>query len=231
MLTSGWKLKTSVSTTDLCSMDDRQYSHCSTLKANADANWCTWSLSWTYVLLTSSHWLTIGVADGMVNTYESIPESHGKEHVAAIDKKEISQDFIDVQTQKGTCDCGLSHATCLANAYPPDKQLFDQRNVKSPLEKINVKQSSTCLFSIRWVWSCGQLKLHPLPVRYNLTGNCIWVQPTSTILPFIPPTTSILWTRICGRLTAIMACCVPLQCSPLPGCKGEPYRMCGYNLP
>ena len=31
------------------------------------------------------------------------------------------QDFIDVQTQKGTCDCSLSHATCIANGYPPEK--------------------------------------------------------------------------------------------------------------
>ena len=59
------------------------------------------------------HWLmvsTIGAEEGMVNVYDSLYESvgsHVKNQIAAIvntEKKEIELNFIDVQTQKGTCD-------------------------------------------------------------------------------------------------------------------------------
>ena len=124
MLSSGWKLDISVN------------------------NWSMYPTAWmTDNILSAVHWrllqtetcahgpnvpLTsrgfIITADDMVNTYESIPESRVKDHIA------IWKD--DVQTQKGTCDCGLSHATCLANGYT---QLFDQRNVKSPLHIMRVE--------------------------------------------------------------------------------------------
>ena len=63
-----------------------------------------------------THWLTIitfGAAIGTVNFYDSLymsVNSFVKEQVTAIahiDKKEITLNFIDVQMQRGTCDCGL----------------------------------------------------------------------------------------------------------------------------
>ena len=69
-----------------------------------------------------------------MNAYDSLymsVSSFVKEQVAAIvhtDKKEITLNFIDVQTQRGTCDCGLfslAFVTCFANGCLPEKQLFD----------------------------------------------------------------------------------------------------------
>ena len=92
-----------------------------------------------------AHWLTIstiGAADGTVNVYDSLymsVSSFVKEQVAAIvhtDKKEITLNFIDVQMQRGTCDCGLfslAFATCLANGFLPEKQLFDQGKMRNHL--------------------------------------------------------------------------------------------------
>ena len=91
------------------------------------------------------HWLmvsTIGAVEGTVNVYDSLYESvgsHVKNQIAAIvntEDKEIELNFIDVQTQKGTCDCGLfslAFATCLVNGCLPEKQLFAQDRMRAHL--------------------------------------------------------------------------------------------------
>ena len=62
-----------------------------------------------------------------------------KEQVASIvstDKKEITLNFIDVQVQRGTCDCGLfalAFATCLAYGCLSEKHCFDQGRMRNHL--------------------------------------------------------------------------------------------------
>ena len=91
------------------------------------------------------HWLTvstIGAEDGTVNVYDSLYVSVGsraKDQIAAIvntDEREITLNFIDVQKQRGTCDCGLfsmAFATCLANGCLPERQVFDQNKMRTHL--------------------------------------------------------------------------------------------------
>ena len=77
-----------------------------------------------------------------MNVYDSLYVSVGsrvKDQIAAIvhtDKREISLNFIDVQKQRGTCDCGLfslAFATCLVNRCLPERQLFEQNKMKTHL--------------------------------------------------------------------------------------------------
>ena len=91
------------------------------------------------------HWLTVSTVeaeDGTVNIYDSLyvsVGSHVKDQIAAIvntDEKEISLNFINVQKQRGACDCGLfslAFVTCLANGCLPERQLFEQNKIRTHL--------------------------------------------------------------------------------------------------
>ena len=105
------------------------------------------------------HWLTVstvGAPSSTVNVYDSLYLSVGsrvKDQVAAIvcaDEKEITLNHIDVQNQRGTCDCGLfslAFAACLANGQQPEKQHFDQTKFRKHLYDCLVKGELT-LFPI-----------------------------------------------------------------------------------
>ena len=92
-----------------------------------------------------NHWLTvstIGAEDGTVNVYDSLyvsVNSNIKDQIAAIvntNDSEITLNFIDVQKQRGTCDCGLfalAYATCLVNGESPEHQMFDQDKMQTHL--------------------------------------------------------------------------------------------------
>ena len=91
------------------------------------------------------HWLaisTVGAEEDTVNIYDSMFVSvnkHIKEQIAAIvstSNKEITLNFIDVQCQSGTYDCGLfalAFATCFVFNVSPADQQYDQKAMRKHL--------------------------------------------------------------------------------------------------
>ena len=74
-----------------------------------------------------------------------------KKQIAAIvlsDRSEITLNFVNVQTQSGTCDCGLfalAFATSIANGIQiaPERQQFDQGQMRKHLHKCFEKRLLT----------------------------------------------------------------------------------------
>ena len=91
------------------------------------------------------HWLTIstlGVGAGVIDVYDSLYESvssYVENQVAAIvftETEDITLNFIDVQKQTGTCDCGLfalAFATALTTGCSPERLHFDQGKMRRHL--------------------------------------------------------------------------------------------------
>lgn len=101
------------------------------------------------------HWLTVstvGAPEGTVNIYDSLYMSvntHIKDQILAIiysTKKEVTLNFLNIQTQAGTCDCRLfssAFANCLANGIFPEKQVFNQAEMRHHLYSCLDRQELT----------------------------------------------------------------------------------------
>ena len=94
----------------------------------------------------------IGAPEGTVNVYDSLYSSvntHVKKQIARIiqsAKPVVTLNFVNVQTQTGTCDCGifvLAFATCLVNGISPESLVFDQSKMRNHLYQCMQRQEIT----------------------------------------------------------------------------------------